>query len=176
MKNKKYVLTGGPGVGKTTIMEELDKKGYSTFPEVAKVLIEEQQKKNGKCLPWINLQKFQNEVARRQISLEKSNKSKILFLDRGIIDGYGYSKNGGVKPSKLISKYGRKRYESVFILDVLPKYKNSSYRKEDLVSAKKIHRAIYMAYIKFGYKPIRVPVLPLKQRTNFILNFIKNKK
>ena len=36
-----YVITGGPSTGKTTLLEELAKRGYKTIPEVARVVIDE---------------------------------------------------------------------------------------------------------------------------------------
>lgn len=61
---EKYVLTGGPGTGKTTLLKELAKRGYQTVPEAARLVIqEEQRKEQGKgeqgILPWTDLYKFQ---------------------------------------------------------------------------------------------------------------------
>src|SRR5690554_1815606 len=50
--NNFYVLTGGPGVGKTTLLEELERRNYEIVPEIARELIKEQQKTNGQALPW----------------------------------------------------------------------------------------------------------------------------
>lgn len=50
--NNFYVLTGGPGVGKTTLLEELERRNYEIVPEIARELIKEQQKTNGQVLPW----------------------------------------------------------------------------------------------------------------------------
>jgi predicted ATPase len=37
-----YVVTGGPGTGKTTVLRELERKGFPCVPEVARQLIQEQ--------------------------------------------------------------------------------------------------------------------------------------
>ncbi len=50
--NNFYVISGGPGVGKRTLLKELQKKGYTIVPEVARDLIKEQQRTRGEALPW----------------------------------------------------------------------------------------------------------------------------
>jgi len=44
----KYVITGGPGTGKTTLIHELQQQRYAIVPEAAgQIIQEEQQKKEG---------------------------------------------------------------------------------------------------------------------------------
>jgi len=42
-----YVITGGPGVGKTSLVSELNKFGFLTVPEDARKIIKEQIKIGG---------------------------------------------------------------------------------------------------------------------------------
>ncbi len=37
-----YIITGGPGVGKTSLIEELNRQGFSTVSEDARRIIKEQ--------------------------------------------------------------------------------------------------------------------------------------
>ena len=59
---EKYVITGAPGTGKTTIIEHLKKIGYSCKEEISRKIISEQIAKNGEALPWINLNLFSKKV------------------------------------------------------------------------------------------------------------------
>ena len=36
-----YVITGGPGSGKTTVLAELERQGFRCAPEVARQIIQE---------------------------------------------------------------------------------------------------------------------------------------
>ena len=60
---KAHVITGGPGVGKTTVVEILARRGYAIVPEAARMIIEEERLKDSDVLPWKNLSLFQIEVA-----------------------------------------------------------------------------------------------------------------
>ena len=81
---KSYVLIGGPGVGKTTVLELLASRGYAITSETARMIIEEETRKESDVLPWKNLAKFQEVVAQKQFQIEKSSQAKVRFLDRSI--------------------------------------------------------------------------------------------
>jgi predicted ATPase len=169
---KKYVLTGGPGIGKTTVLEILASRGYTIVPEASRYVIEEEQSKDGDALPWKNQAKFQKRVMEQQLILEEGISGDIAFLDRGIVDGDGYCHHFGISSPEGIEELGRKRYEKVFVLQRLPEYKNDSVRLEDSKEAEKIHKAVVDAYIRFGYELIMVPVSSPEERIKFILEKI----
>lgn len=120
-------------------------------------------------MPWKNLQKFQERVAELQIEAESRPCEKNTFLDRGIIDGYAYCKIGNVTPPEIIEKVARNRYDKVFVLDPLNSHELDGTRYENENEARRIHEIIIEAYKHFGYEPIPVPVLPPKERVEFIL-------
>jgi predicted ATPase len=173
--HKKIVLTGGPGVGKTTLVDTLAKKGHKILPEAARIVIEQELKKaNSDCVPWKNVRKFQERVLELQLELESENYTGITFLDRGIIDGHAYSKLGGVQSPENIPLLARDRYHQIFLIEPLPLFENDSCRKETPEQAAAAHLAIHDAYLEFGYNPIRVPVLAPYERAEFILNRIED--
>jgi len=170
----KYVLTGGPGVGKTSVLNVLADRGYVTIPEAARSIIEIAQKEGSDCLPWKNKQKFQDLVTATQMALEDGAVADNIFCDRGIIDGYAYSRLDGLIIPAEIERLGRKRYDTVFLLAPLDCYRTDSARKEDAGSARIIHEAILTAYLRFGYDPVYVSATysPV-QRADFILETIQ---
>ena len=169
MSVKKYVLTGGPGIGKTTVLELLATRGYAIVPEAARYVIEEEQAKDGDALPWKDNAKFQKLVMERQLVLESKLTTDTAFLDRGIVDGDGYCAYFKISSPEGMREQGKGRYEKVFILDRLPEYKNDTARLENPEEAKQIHQDVIDAYVRFGYEPIMVPVLPPQERLEFIL-------
>ena len=168
----RYVLTGGPGIGKTTVIEILASRGFEVVPEAARMIMEEEKASNGNIFPWTDLAKFQEKVTIRQIELEKEIKSDVAFLDRGVIDGYGYSVLGGITVPEIIEREGLGRYRKVFALEPLNIYVNDGIRLEDKEEARKIHDAIISAYKHFNYEIITIPVLPPEERVRYILSLI----
>lgn len=166
---KKYVITAGPGNGKTTVIEILASRGFTVVQEAARLIIEEERLKDSDILPWKNLEKFQEKLAIRQLDLESFVKGEVVFLDRGIVDGYAYCKIGNIPSPQLILDKARNRYDKVFLLDPLNLYKKDEVRLEDAELAKKIHDTIALAYKEFGYITISVPTLPPEQRADFIV-------
>ena len=167
---KPFVITGGPGVGKTTVIEMLRKCGYTVVDETAREIIEREMAKESDVLPWKNLQEFQVQVFKRQSEKEESilKSTEPVFLDRSIIDGYGYCVLGKVAPSPEIARLASGRYAKVFLLERLPDYVTDTSRIEDLQFAKDIHAEILKAYREFGYEVVHVPVLPPEERVDFI--------
>lgn len=172
----RVAITGGPGVGKSTVLEILAQQNYQTVPEAARIVIQTAQKEGTDCLPWMNLQKFQNRLSQTQLDIENSAQGEIIFSDRGIIDGHAYSLIDKIEVPELIYQFGRNRYQYVFILDPLSSYRQDACRKEDPEKAKLIHNRIFDSYKSFGYNPISVPAISAKERVDFILNKTRGKE
>lgn len=170
---KKYVLTGGPGVGKSAMIDIFVARGYSIVPETARMVIEEEQARNSDILPWRDLLRFQEVVARKQLEAEMKICEQEVFLDRGIVDGYAYCKQGNIPAPKNLIDNARGRYDAVFLLAPLAHYENDHVRKEDKEFQAVIHALIEEAYRKFGYDIIHVPALHIHERAEFILKIIK---
>lgn len=170
MNNTKHVITGGPGMGKSTVVELLAELGYHTVPEAARYVIEREQRLGTTSLPWLNLSSFQRLVMDRQLEMEAVLPNGITaFLDRGLIDGFGYCAKGGIEAPFRMTELSQGRYDKIFLLDPLPDYEKDEVRVEDVEDAKLIHRAISEAYRLFGHELIKVPVLPPDERVEYIL-------
>jgi predicted ATPase len=82
-----YVITGGPGFGKTPLIEELRKLGYYCSEEFARDLILSQEKSGGEVLPWKNARKFQQEILQKRVTFYETVPEKtVSFADRAIPD------------------------------------------------------------------------------------------
>ena len=170
--SRKYVLTGGPFTGKTTVLDIIKARGYPVVPETARMVIEDEQGKGGDILPWKDLSRFQEKVVMKQLELELEITGTHVFLDRGVIDSYAYSRVGNVSAPKSAYHDAHLRYAQVFILELLPGYSPDNVRKESTEYREAIHQALYDAYKEFGYDPIIVPVLSRHERVEFILSRI----
>ena len=166
---KKYVLTGGPCTGKSSLINLFKKMGYQTVQEAAAIIMREEREK-GKEVPWEDLNCFQSRVLNKQLEFEnKLDPIPIAFVDRGTLDGMAYFKLfEKTPPHELFQKALENRYDGIFLLDFLPFYNKNKIRTESFLTAKKIHAFLKKTYKNAGYNVIEVPPLNLQARASFI--------
>ena len=175
-----FLLTGGPGAGKTSVLNELNKSGYAIVSEVAREIIKTQNRNGG------NATHNGNRNAFRDLMLEQSvvdfkrmlTSTHPVFFDRGIPDLYGYShhfcKHIPPSISQAIQQY---RYNpQVFIFPPwLEIYSHDSERKQDFQEAIETYQAVKKAHLVCGYQLIEVPKVPILKRVEFILQMLSTK-
>lgn len=179
-KNNFYIITGGPGVGKTTLIKELLQRGHNCVPEVARHIIKEQMEINGDALPWLNTRKYSDMMLSHSIHdfINYSQTSDLYFFDRGIPDTYGYEVLMNFTISKdLIDAVMQYRYNSkVFILPPWSEiYETDSERKQDFEEALRTFDVMYKVYLDLGYNLIEVPKVCAEERADFIVSKIKER-
>ena len=171
---KRYILTGTPGSGKTSIIHFLKHLGYVVVYEAATDLIASQQQV-GILEPW-TFPSFIDQITRLQIErqLEADPTSKLQFFDRSPFCTYALSIYLKYPiPSVLQEEIQRikelKIYEKqVFFIENLGFCEPSSARKIDFQEAlrfEKIHEEVYR---NFGYECIKIPPLSLEERVKLI--------
>ncbi|MBA5791507.1 ATP-binding protein [Flavobacterium sp. xlx-214] len=177
--NTFFVLTGGPSVGKTSLLEALHQYGFKTIPEDARRIIKNQVQINGDALPWQNKQKYADlmlEAALENYSEQKKLDIKSpVFFDRGHLDSICYMKMEHLKIDENSLKIVRENpYENVFILPPWKEiYTTDSERKQSWEEVLYTHEMMKQTYIEFGYSPIEVPKMSVKDRLDFVLKFLK---
>ena len=172
--NSWYVLTGGPGSGKTTLINELKKLGHNTVEESARLHVE-QRLKSGLTINQIrqNEKAFQEEVFRlKQKVHEALPRDAIAFFDRGFHDTIAYLKYHGHEVEHYIeATCNQLLYKKIFLLDMLP-YKKDQVRTEDHITAAALHYMLVDAYRDSGHNIIHVPVALPAERAQFVLRHI----
>ena len=99
-----YVITGGPGSGKTTTVNLLKERGYKTTIEHARHYIDT-QRITGKSVEEIrnNQKEFQQGVLAMQIAQEQElSLTETVFLDRAIPDALAYYRFLGLSEDEQI--------------------------------------------------------------------------
>ena len=168
-----YVITGGPGFGKTILIEKLNELGYTVGGEIARSIISQQMAECGELLPWKDVIGFEKTVLDERICFLKSvEKQNIAFSDRGLPDQAAFSLYKCKEVSKQLKKaLSENRYEKkVFLTPPWREiYKNDQIRIETFEEAEKIHAFIVKAYLNYGYELIDLPFVSPDKRIEFIL-------
>lgn len=166
----RLVITGGPCVGKTTLINLLQNHGYKVVQEVATEIIKE-----GRILPWVDRMQFQMEVLRMQLEAERglAQYSKDIFLDRGVFDGEAYFNVDGMAVPPIFNSIDPKRYELAFLIEPLSFFEATSVRREDLDFTISITDRLEAAYKSRGIEVVRVPDASPEERLNMILQRLK---
>ena len=170
MKNNWYVITGAPCSGKTTTLQELEKRGYIVIYESARDIIDEEMNK-GKTLAEIRKDElaFQKIVLKRKIGIEqKLSPDELIFFEWGIPDSLAYYELCGLaKDAEIEQAVIRSSYKKVFLLDLL-NYEKDYARTENKKEVEQIQRLLEESYQEFPL--VYVPVLTLEERADYILH------
>lgn len=176
MEKQIYIITGGPGFGKTELINELRAKGYLCSGEFARDTIEKQQKTGGDLLPWKKPKQFQEEILRLRKDFYESVPDKtIAFADRGIPDQLAFARYKGFGLPEILKTSAEKyRYASkVFVTPPWPEiFVNDSIRSETFDEAVMIHQTVLETYSQLDYQIIELPLIPVCERLTFILQIL----
>ena len=174
-KSEWCVVTGGPCFGIDTTLKHFKKIGYPVVDEAARNLIDEEMAK-GRTIEEIRKdeREFQKQVLSRKIEIEKNlPRDEIIFLNRAVPDSIAYYRNYGLDPGPVIKLCEKGLYKKIFLLEQLPKFEKGYARTETKQTAKRLGRMIKEAYQQLGYKVILVPVMTVRERVEFIAEFLK---
>ena len=166
--NQKFIITGAPGTGKTSIINELKKRGHLCAPEINPSNISNKKIKNNRLLLSEFL--FQN----RQIQYTKSD-DQLMFFDRSMIDVIAYliywKEPYPTEWNKTIKKL--QYFNNIFYTPCWKKiYTNTNYRQETFQESAQIDTILKKTYLDYNYNITEIPKLDVTDRVEFILQHI----
>jgi len=179
LKIKKIVITGGPGTGKTSIINELKSRGYICLDEISRQ-ITLKAREDGIDQLFLSQPLLFSELLLKgrenQFHEANSQNQSFVFLDRGIPDVLAYMDYiGDSYPKPFIESCEKHSYDLAFILKPWQEiFVSDSERYENFNQAIEIHDHLLHAYEKFGYQLLDVPFDSVENRSDFILNVVKN--
>ena len=169
-----FVLTGGPGSGKTTLIEALRSAGFATSVEAGRGIIRDQSAIGGPALPWHDRVLFAElmlswELRSYQGAMERTGP---VFFDRGVPDTLGYLRLSGLPvPGHVSAAADRFRYNPrVFIAPPWPDiFAQDEERKQTQDEAERTYHALADVYTELGYELVPLPLAPVETRLRFVL-------
>ncbi len=182
---KKYPIIGPSSSGKTSLIKELNNRGFLTTDEVAIGILLERK----------NYPVNQEEIAIRQDMMfvkqldqemlcESKKEYDLCFLERGIHDTLGFSEFYLEKLPEKTAEFVKeqnnslyRRYSLIFSVAALPFIKENRVEK-DQQEAFQIAELIKTIYTHYKHKIIYVPSFPgseqegIKKRADYILEYV----
>lgn len=175
MNTKKIVITGGPGTGKSTLINELIRRGYTCFEEISRQIILDAKKDGIDQLFLTNPLLFSELLlkGRQQQFLNADMvSSEVVFFDRGLPDVLAYLDYiDNSYPQSFIKTCKDHAYDTVFVLKPWEAiYKSDNERYENFEQALNIHEHLIKTYQHYNYKLIDVLFDTVENRVDFVLN------
>ena len=177
MQKEIIVIIGGPGTGKSTIIDALTQKGYCCYPEISREVTLNAKKEGIEQLFLEDPLLFsklllEGRIKQHQNAIKEPH--DIVFLDRGIPDVLAYMHYiGDHYPSYFDEACRTHLYSKIFILPPWEEiYLSDAERYENFEQANLIYHFLKDTYESYGYKLIEVPKNTLDNRILFILDYI----
>jgi predicted ATPase len=169
---EQVVFCGGPGGGKSTVLNALHKLGYTIAQDSAREIIRARRERGLRPRPE------PREFARRIFDLDAMHYARhtaepgIVFYERGVVDALGMLREAGaLSDSELSTKLAAYRYHRrVFLFPPWEAiYANDAERDQSFADAVRIAHAVSAWYARCGYEVVEVPRFGVNERCAFVL-------
>ncbi|MET8551701.1 AAA family ATPase [Micromonospora zamorensis] len=173
MSSQYIVITGGPGAGKTTLIDSLRRAGHACVDEAGRQIIQDQLSIASQALHTGDSRLFAEIMLSWEIRSyrQASQHPGPVFFDRGIPDLVGYyllldqPVPAHVTAAARLFRY----HQRVFIAPPWPRiYTTDSERHQDFAEAVRTHDAMVAAYTQHGYELNTLPRSDVASRVQFI--------
>jgi predicted ATPase len=176
-KHNFYIITGGPGSGKTSLLEHLASKGYTYIPETAREIIKERLSKG--LTPRPDAKTFASQIFEKDWKnfISNSDLSSLLFFDRSFLDSSCMLFDSDIDSYKKISnKHLTSRYNNkVFITPPWQEiYSNDTERDQSFVQSIEVYQRLENWYKQHRYDIVVLPKGTIENRVKFILDQVTN--
>lgn len=177
MNARLFVLTGGPGSGKTTLLAALAEAGLATMPEAGRAIIRDQIRIGGTGWHGQDRRLFAELMLGWEMRSWQAAQAVEgpVFFDRGIPDVIGYlSLYEGRVPAHVTRAARLYRYHpTVLLAPPWPEiFEQDEDRGQDFDEAVATAQAMEQAYAEAGYDLLPLPLAPVAERVDFVLELL----
>ncbi|ALM51473.1 AAA family ATPase [Halomonas huangheensis] len=168
-----FVITGGPGSGKSSLIAALAREGMPYMPEAGRAIIQDQVSIEGQALPWADREAFAQLMLGWELRSHREARAMPgpIIVDRGIPDVIGYLTLCGLPvPPHVHRAAQRYRYNrQVFIAPHWPDiFTHDQQRRQDATEAEATYQAMVSTYTSLDYELIPLPLSSVSERAAFV--------
>jgi predicted ATPase len=169
------IITGGLGAGKTTLIDELRRRGFAGTQEAGRAIIQHQTLIGGRATHTADAALFAELLLSwemRSYRIAEDGGADAVFFDRGIPELPWYMRMiGRPVPAHMDAAARLFRYRTtVFIAPPWPEiYTKDAERKQNFAEAVSSCEAAREAYLAYGYELVDLPFAPVAERADFVL-------
>ena len=172
MSARCVVLSGCSGGGKSTLLSELHRRGYSSIEEPGRRVVRAEIDKGGQALPWIDLAAFAQRAI--ELSIEDLGAAESLsgwvFFDRGLVDAA--TAREYATGERILDRLGQsyRYHRTVFLTPPWPEiYVSDPERRHGFDDAIAEYGRLERAYRALGYRVVVLPKSSVEARADLIL-------
>ncbi|SDH57223.1 Predicted ATPase [Sinosporangium album] len=172
-----HVITGGPGSGKSTLIDHLRGQGFTCLPEAGRGVIRDQAAIGGAGLPSGDAGLFAELMLSWDLRSHREAREGDgpAVFDRGVVDTIAYLRlSGRPVPEHLHRAADAFRYNRrVFVAPHWPEiYRRDTERRQSAAEAERTYLACLAAYADYGYEPVEIPRGGVAERAGFVAGLI----
>jgi predicted ATPase len=172
-----YIITGGPGTGKTTLLHELRSRGLACVPEAARAIIQQEMQSGGDAVPWRDMERYSMLMLQKSIEdyLAHANAETVTIFDRGILDTVAHFRLAHRALPQEAQQQARQLRcnRKAFITPPWQQiYETDTERKQSFEESLLVYQTIKEVYTTYGYDLIEIPQASASQRADFVFGFL----
>lgn len=170
--NPFVLISGCSGGGKSTLLNELQNRGYAVMQEPGRRIVQEQLAVGGTALPWLDMEAFLYAtiaMAQKDYAMALRD-GQWVFFDRGLIDAAAALQELTGKPLLSNLNYSGLYHQQVFLTPPWPEiYASDPERRHDMDTAIKEYERLERVYPQLGHQVSLLPKIDVAGRADFVL-------
>jgi predicted ATPase len=170
--NRFVVISGCSGGGKSTLLAELARRGYSIIEEPGRRIVREEIDRGGSALPWVDEAAFLHRALAMSLADQISTGSEEgwVFFDRGLVDAAAGIQHLTREPVQASLGQTHRYHKQVFLTPPWPEiYFTDPERRHGLDSAVAEYLRLLEIYPSLNYEVSILPKIGVRERADFVL-------